>query len=409
MFHAKLSYEQEQELTKQLLDTLDGQWDRILPMVIPELQDAIAAGHRRHVDCILPGHGGPKDFRICNNFSETGCCICTCTASSPIRGGIDLVQRVRSVDFKTARNLLLDATGRFRDYAPVSAPAYQPRPVRQVDHEALKRESDATKSAIVRIWNETVSLKDDAAKPALRWFHGRGLLPLKWPLADVRFHPALRYTDGDTYLGEFPAIVSMIRDNEGRSKTIHRTYITKDGRKPAEIPAGMTRKLFAVPNDLTASGSSVRLDEPTNCLMLAEGIETALTARTLTGLPTWACLSKDLLRRIEIPESVRYITIWADKDRSDAGQQAAAELVERLLLEGRRAIAMLPPGDIPDGAKSLDWNDLIISRGAQPLRDDFQFRQWHKRLQSILAEDAGTSTVAPGPSEDEIFANAFVS
>lgn len=408
MNHGKLSYEQEQELTNQLLNMLDGQWDIVLPRVIPEISEAIAAGHRRHVDCILPGHVGKRDFRITKHFVDTGCCICSCTEKDPIKSGIDLVMRVRGVTFIIAKRLLMDASGSFTNYEPVAAPAHQPRSVRHVDHEALKRESQAVKNSIISIWDETVSLKHESARPALLWFHNRGLLPLKWPLADVRFHPSLKYYDGDDYLGSFPAIVSMIRDNKGFSKTIHRTYITSDGRKPSQIPSGKTRKLFTVPNDLTASGSAVRIDEPTNCLNLGEGLETMLSVRLLNGLPTWACLSKDLLRRVELPDHVKFVTVWADKDRSDAGQRAAKELVERLLSEGRKAVAMLPPGEIPDDDKSLDWNGALMSRGAQALREDWHYRQWDKAMQSLLESDAAPKPASPSEIDD-ILSRAFTS
>jgi len=395
---AKLTLEQERLLTQEVLNTCEGRWDHVLPMIIPELQEAIDKGHRRHVTCIFPDHGAKDKFRITDKFNYTGSVICTCTANDKVGSGISLIMRARNVDFKTARNLLVDALGisvRGRTHSkPTPLP---PIPVRkEVDVEAVKAEAKRVKLQIASIWNDTVDLTDPAAEPALLWFENRGVTPLRLPLADVRYHHGLRYYDGQNYVGTFPCIVSMIRDNAGLTRTLHRTYITADGKKPVEIPAGKTRKLHPVPCDRTASGGAVRIDEPTNCLNLAEGIETALSVRRLTRLPTWACLSKDLLRNVEIPDTVRFITIWADKDRSDAGQQAAAELVMRLRQEGRKAVAMLPPGEM--GAKSLDWNDLLMDHGIDEVRRMLPIKQWQRSMQRLLG--------AP-PSSTGIIARAF--
>lgn len=391
---AKLSYEQERALTSEVRKACEGKWDLVLPQVIPELQEAIDAGHRRHVTCIFPDHGAKDKFRITDQFAFTGSVRCTCTANNPVRSGFELIMRARHVEFKTARNLLVEALG-----ISVSRGGFTPPPriaavpPRVVDQAKLDEEARKVKEQISSIWTDTIPLTDVAAAPAQLWFENRGVTPIKTPFADVRFHHGLKYFHGDEYIGTFPCIVSMLRDNAGRTRTLHRTYITHDGKKPAEIPEGKTRKLFTVPNDRSASGAAVRIDEPTNVLMLAEGLETALSARRLTRLPTWACISKDLLRRVEIPESVRIVTVWADKDRSDAGQQAAAELVLRLRDRGIKAVAMLPPGEIPEGEKSLDWNDLLRKQGVDQLSRDFQFRQWQRALQNMLGQQSGATGV----------------
>lgn len=390
----KLTYEQEQELTAQVRNACEGRWDLVLPRVIPEIQEAIDAGHRRHVTCIFPDHGSEDKFRITNKFEQTGSVICTCTADRKVRGGIELIMRARCCDFKTARNLLVEALGISvspRGFTP--PPRLPPAKPREVDEAELKEKARKVKEQICQIWNETIALTDPAAEAAQLWFENRGVTPIKTPFADIRFHHGLRYYFGDKYIGTFPCIVSMLRDNAGRTRTLHRTYITHDGKKPTEVPQGKTRKLYTVPDDLSASGAAVRIDEPTNCLMLAEGIETALSARRLTRLPTWACLTKDLLRNIELPQSVRIVTVWADKDRSDAGQQAAAELVLRLREQGLKAVAMLPPGEIPEGQKSLDWNDLLQQQGVDQLSRDFQFRQWQKAMQNLLGNTAAVTGV----------------
>lgn len=398
MTHNKLSYDMERELTDQLRAAVRGRWDIVLPMVIPEIQAAIDAGARKHVDCILPGHYGRNDFRIHKHFAETGCCICTCTASHPITDGIDLIMRVRGCDFVTAKRLLMEAARinvppkLTRDSVPFPARATRSADLeeelqrrRNEELEKSARRAEFKKRLITDLWNNSIPLTDLDAEPAYNWFCNRGVTPIKLPIADIRFHRGVEYYYDNKVIGTFPCILSMLRDNQGKTMALHRTYITRDGLKPEQIQAlgsDAPTRLSLVPDDRCSTGSAIRFDEPTTALMLAEGIETALTIRLLTGLPTWACTTKDLLMGIVLPESVKIVTVWADKDRSGAGQQAASTLVHRLREAGYRAVAMLPPSEIT--GKGVDWNDVIRDVGLKAMRNDLQYRQWDRTLQGIL-------------------------
>jgi len=109
------------------------------------------------------------------------------------------------------------------------------------------------------------------------------------------------------------------------------------------------------------AGGSVRL-APIGAdghLGIAEGIETALSAHQLFGIPVWAALSADGLRRWEWPAGVRRVTIL--RDAGKAGATAAAALSERLAAAGI-AHAILAPihgddfnDDLRRGAKAEDY------------------------------------------------------
>lgn len=389
----RLTYAEEQELTDRLLNLCQGRWDWVLSAAIPEIIPVINGQGKRKAQCIFPDHGGADDMRTTNNFLQSGAVICTCTARDPVRGGINTVMRARQCDFKTARNLLLDVVG-MGSYSPIRTPIPPPAaPRKEKSLEELRAEARSTKERIRGIWQQTYSISDPRSEPAMLWFENRGVTPFDKPFQNVRFHPGLPYFDGDEHLGNFPCIVSMMTDKDGFTRTIHRTFITDDGKKPPEIPNGKTRKLYTVPCDTTASGGAIKLDVPNLCLNLAEGLETALTVRRLTGLPTWSCVSKDMLTTVELPECVRYVTIWADKDRSDAGQQAAVALFHRLKEMGIKAVAMLPPGEIKEGKKGLDWNDLIIEQGVDAMRREWTFRQWQRAMDKLLGNEMTASGV----------------
>jgi hypothetical protein len=67
-----------------------------------------------------------------------------------------------------------------------------------------------------------------------------------------------------------------------------------------------------------------------------------------------------MLEQVMLPSGIGRIVIWADLDRSGAGQAAAERLRVRLSADGIDASVELPPGPIPAGAKGLDWADLWL-------------------------------------------------
>ena len=91
------------------------------------------------------------------------------------------------------------------------------------------------------------------------------------------------------------------------------------------------RKLLPALAGDALAGAAIRLAPAGEVLGVAEGLETALAASALSGMPVWACLSATLLRRFEPPSGVRLLTIWVDKDRSGTGERAAAALRDRLV------------------------------------------------------------------------------
>jgi predicted P-loop ATPase len=136
---------------------------------------------------------------------------------------------------------------------------------------------------------------------------------------DLLFNPDL--TDYEAKRG-WPGLVAIVRDGVGTPiGGIHRTFLLDDGAGKA--PAGK-KMLDAV------AGGAVRLAafSENGRLGIAEGIETALSARAIFGIPTWAALSADGMRRWEFPAGLAHVTIFADA--GEAGIQAAAALSIRL-------------------------------------------------------------------------------
>jgi hypothetical protein len=90
-------------------------------------------------------------------------------------------------------------------------------------------------------------------------------------------------------------------------------------------------------------------------LVLAEGVEDALAAHALTGLPAWAALSAGNLGDLILPARFREIAIYADADA--VGTAHAAALARRLQHEGR-AVRLRRP------RWAKDANDILLARRA---------------------------------------------
>ena len=96
--------------------------------------------------------------------------------------------------------------------------------------------------------------------------------------------------------------------------------------------------------------------------MIAEGIETCLSAMQATGQTAWAALSTSGLRTLDLPGDVREVIVLADGD--DPGEAAARDCAWRWKREGRRVRIARPP-------QGMDFNDMLVDRASR-IEEDAQ-------------------------------------
>ena len=178
--------------------------------------------------------------------------------------------------------------------------------------------------------------------------------------SDLRFHPDL--THWETKSG-FPALVGIVRDRDGETIAVHRTYLQPDPGAPGKV----TKAAVSKPRMILgrSGGGAVRLAPLTDGMTLAicEGIETGLAVLAMCpGLAVWATLSTSGLEQVQLPPEARRVIVLADHDASGAGLRAAEAATRRLRAEGREVVIALPPqeGD--------DFNDLLLRGGASAVR-----------------------------------------
>lgn len=218
--------------------------------------------------------------------------------------------------------------------------------------------------AISSCWQKArrIDPRDFRQKPLLAYLESRRIAD-----GDIRFLEDIRFENGvlDPETKRwFPAMTAAVRDVNGRLVTLHRTLLTSFGTK-ADVAA--PKRLMKLPKDRTISGCAIHIGEPQRTLALAEGIETALSVAVSTNLPCWACICAHGLEVVEIPPTVREVLIFADKDRSNTGECSAQKLFQRLSALGGAVRVMSIREEIPDTAKSIDFNDLLCRYGRQRL------------------------------------------
>jgi putative DNA primase/helicase len=161
------------------------------------------------------------------------------------------------------------------------------------------------------------------------------------PVPDaLLFHAAIKHPSGQ----QWPAMVALVtRGTDGAPLAVHRTFLARNGLGKAQVePAKMMLG--------RCGGGAVRLGAIGDRLMIAEGIETALSAMQATGHVAWAALSTSGLRTLELPTEVRHVVVLADGD--DAGEAAACDAGLRWTREGRRVGIARPP-------RGFDFNDVL--------------------------------------------------
>lgn len=284
-----------------------------------------------------PACGGHDRFTF-DNRKLRGDFICRgCGAGD----GFALLERVHGWNFSEARRHVLAAAGLTEERHEMASGALS---------NALPAASEASTTVatppgrVRALARSTCAVAD--CPDAVAYLESRGL----WPLPQrctLRAHVGMDYWHERQRLGRFACLVAEVRDLAGDLATVHATYL-RNGRKLTDHEP---RKLLS---PLTGrEGCAVRLMAASDVLGIAEGLETALSAAALDGVPVWASLNTAVLGKFEPPAAVKTLRIYADRD--EAGLLAAGHLMERL--QGRvRFELRVPP------APHKDFNDLLLSR-----------------------------------------------
>lgn len=369
-----------------------GNWDQIVPVIAPQLSVAVDK-IGQHVSC--PRHGGVNGdaFRLFKDFRQTG--GATCNSCGYFSDGFKLLQWLYGWGFGEVIRAVGDVVGvrHYRDNmdAPVRSKIdLVPAPPKKTPEE-VAREDDQKARRMAEAWHGSVSIMDPIAEPARAYLRKRGITHAVGPLDDLRFHPGMTYFENKVKLGDFPVLLSLLRQPNGNPTTLQRIFLTEQGEK---APVDAPKKVMPLRSTVMFAGSAVRLDHAIgSVLCVTEGVETGMAWRAMTGLPTWATCVAGLMEEVVIPESVQIVIACGDLDPAKGGADvgrgtsAAAKLVARVRESGRKAAAIFPPFSLPEGAvKGVDWNDVLNHYGLEEAKRQPFASQTRSQIADLLEQ-----------------------
>jgi hypothetical protein len=244
--------------------------------------------------CPVPTHGKGRGDRsaslsICDGDDDK--LLVNCFAGCDGRDVLDALR---------ARGLLDDdAPYRERMTAPRCGPAEEPPA--QPDPTAIE------------LWRAAEPIKGTLAQGYLR---NRGLTVDAMPT--LRFLPRSAHT----YMRRVPfdAMIAAVQASDRQIIAAQLTWLDPRGAGKAKIST--PRVTIGALRD-----GAVRLGAAGAELGIAEGVETALAAIQISGVPCWACLGAKRMASVAIPDDVKRLRVFADADQTgqDAGASAAQE------------------------------------------------------------------------------------
>lgn len=200
--------------------------------------------------------------------------------------------------------------------------------------ERCPRRSPDLQASAIRLWGAARAVENT---PAALYLASRGLVGTP----ALRFHA--RTPHGPQPLTRFrAAMIAAVRDEVG-VVGVQRTFLQNCAERPS----------VAARSGLGRFGwGAVRLAPCAARLGLAEGIESALSASAIFGVPCWATLGTERFALVSIPPQVTELLLFLDHD----GGGRRAEMLARAAHPEIAIEVHYPPraGD--------DWNDVLMAQ-----------------------------------------------
>lgn len=326
----------------------EGRWLHIFSALAPALENAIAR-LGKHVPS--PVRGGKDGFRLFKDSAIHGRSVCN--QDGVFSDGFATLMHVTGLDFHST----VMEVWKFLGGDAVTPVTLPPRETAAPAQTGIKPEK------LEWLWDRA-GLSSETAHPAAAYLAGRGI-----DASLFAGQPALRFADQlmtgvDGKKVRFPGLLARVTDKDGEIISLHRTFLTPEGEKAL---GAESKKLMRLAEGKALAGASIKIGQPIDGILgIAEGIETALSATQLTGVPCWSVVNTFGMETFLPPEGVDTVVIFGDKDKNGAGLKSANALKQKLEEQGIKVLRIFPKETIPAGENSLDWNDVLVGGGRHP-------------------------------------------
>ncbi|HXU20722.1 MAG TPA: toprim domain-containing protein, partial [Verrucomicrobiae bacterium] len=169
----------------------------------------------------------------------------------------------------------------------------------------------------------------------------------------------------------YGALVALATDVEGEVLAVQQIYLTEQGTKAPVDVVKRTNKAV----DMWAEKAAVRFPG-TGPLILAEGVETAMSIWQATGREAWACLGIANIGRAPVPDAAPVVIARDGDEPGSKADRALVQAVNALRARGHSVCVAVPPtgedfNDVlakqgPDGVKRL-VDDAKVSTDSEPV------------------------------------------
>lgn len=351
-----------------------------------------------------PQHGGKKGdkFVLFHDADDTGAGYCyKCEEAFD---GFKIIMLDKGWSFaetaKEIKKIIYDGEVPVVNRQNLRPVSNQPKPLTQKQIDEANKRVDKNNDLLA----ESVSIHHELAAPLRLYFENRSLHNYGELAAHVRYHGAVPYwveiddeptlraeqiqfchqywafqgfnQVGDTLManmGSHPCALSIVRDVVTQKPVnIHRTYLSAEGTKIDldALPWGWgAKKMMSSIQGVKSGPTAILLDPPgAPVIALAEGLETALAVKGTLEMPTHCTVNVGGLKKWRPSIGTELVVIFEDKDLSKAGEEGASELKQALTEMGVKCLIQTPPLPIPEGKKSVDWQDVVQQCGKQGFR-----------------------------------------
>ena len=257
-----------------------------------------------------------KEKEICEHYGinytgnkHTNCYFCDKAKSMRIneRGWICTCGNGSHMD------LILRVTG--RDFAVVAGEIDK-----LIGNTPDEKDHDKPVDKSVDIIEKWKSLRRIQGTCGQVYLNKRGIYHI--PLRALKLGRANDYQTGMSY----DALIAIATDSGGKPCYVHKTYL--EGNKKADIESPKRLESLCDSYDTVA----IKLYESATALGIAEGIETALSAKRLYEVNTWSVMNTSFMKRFIAPSGVEHLYIFADNDKHGAGLAAAFQCANKNIL-----------------------------------------------------------------------------